>query len=216
MLPPGWNGAASYIHWQGRLLDEARSTGLRRVQRDGGQILQAERGLRCALLSRKWDVFCSSSSRGVARALLLAQKLWCGACQVEMRSRYSCDTVSGRLPRRIGEVVEKVEGEFWKMFGGDCYKKWRRGREATIVGKKVTQALGEHLQHGAKSRQLNDWPDSPRGLTKQSAATAPLSALTKAGLDPGYKVPTNLGNPSTWVLGPLEVLGPWPLQTVAH
>lgn len=126
-----------------------------------------------------------------------------GASQVRLRSRYSCDTVSGRVPRRIGEVVGKVEEEFWKMVGGDCSKKWRRrGGSNNRRQQSHPSRLGEHLQHSTKSRQSM--------LTKQSAATAPLSALTRASLGPSSKVPFNLGNPSAWVLpgGACLVLGP--------
>lgn len=69
LLPPSWNGAASYIHWQGRLLDEASSKGLRRSQGEGGQVLRANvAAMRVAVA--KVGCFCSGSGRGVARATL--------------------------------------------------------------------------------------------------------------------------------------------------
>lgn len=41
----------------------------------------------------------------------------------------------------------------------------------------------------AKRRQLDDWSDSPRELTKESAATAPLPALTRYSLASAPQLP---------------------------
>lgn len=181
----------SYSHWQGRLLDEAESTDLRRWQREDGQVLQAEC---CALLSRKWDV-CPSSSRGVAHATVQAR-----SSRVEQdRSGCGRDTDATRfLAGFLDGAVMVLRGEEEKSGRG-----WRRLPQkvearggATIVGRNLTRPMREPSPT-AKGSQLDDWPDSPEMLTKRSAAAAPLPALTRTGLEAG-RPRRHLGFPSAW------------------
>lgn len=204
-----WDGTVSYSHWQGRLLDEAKSMGLRRWAKErDGQVLQAV----CRALLSRSGMFCSSFGprRGARDAP--GTKLACGTIQVEMRSRHRCDTLSGRVPRRIGEGVERVEGEIWKKLEETATKSGGEGEEQQLSAGTSTKPIA-NASPTAKRSQLDDWSDSPRELTKESAAAAPLPALTRNSLASAPQVPIDLGNPSTWVLGEL---GSWPPAAVAH
>lgn len=148
LLPPSWNGTVSYSHWQGRLLDEATSMGLRRWQREDGNKFYRQCA-RCASPSRKWDVLFKLKPRRGARDAPSIE-LSCETSQIGERSRYRCDTLSGRVPRWIGEDVEGVEEEIWRRLEETVTKSGGEGGEATIVGRKLTKPLGVHLRHGSK------------------------------------------------------------------
>jgi hypothetical protein len=98
----------------------------------------------------------------------------CVTRQVGVWSRYRCDTVSGRVPRGIGDGVGRVEGEIWKRLEETTTKSGGEGK--ATVGSTVTKL--PHLQRLSKSSQLDDWSNSPQMMTKASAATVGLPALT--------------------------------------
>lgn len=92
LLPPSWNGTVSYSHWQGRLLDEATSMGLRRWQREDGDKFYRQ-CVCCASLSRKWDVFVQAQAEAWRARRSKHRALVCdesdrGAVAIQMRHAF--------------------------------------------------------------------------------------------------------------------------------
>lgn len=76
----------------------------------------------------KWDVLLKLEPRRCARDAP-GTKLACGTSQIGMRSRHRCDTLSGRVSGRIGEGVERVEGEIWERLEETATKSGGEGEE---------------------------------------------------------------------------------------
>ena len=115
-------------------------------------------------------------------------------------TRFLAEFLDG-LVKVLRKLKEK-SGRGWRRLP---QKVEARGGEQQLFGRRITKPFRVHLQQPRRS-QLDDWPDSPEKLTKCSAATTPLPALTRTSLGSAPQVPINLGNPSTWV--PES----WPLQ----
>lgn len=153
---------------------------------------------------RESGMFCSSSSRGVAHATLQAGSLREG----RVKSGCGRDTDATRFLAEFLDGLVRVLRELKEKSG----RGWRRlPQKVEARGRSNNCRQEPHLAVAnasptAKRSQLDDWSDSPKLLTKWSAAAAPLPALTRTSLGSGPQVPIDLGNPSTWVLGS------WPLQ----
>lgn len=153
---------------------------------------------------RESGMFCSSSSRGVAHATLQARSLRVG----RVKSGCGRDTDATRFLAEFLDGLVRVLRELKEKSG----RGWRRlPQKVEARGRSNNCRQEPHLAVAnasptAKRSQLDDWSDSPKLLTKWSAAAAPLPALTRTSLGSGPQVPIDLGNPSTWVLGA------WPLQ----
>lgn len=100
----------------------------------------------------KWDVLVKLEPRRGARDAP-GTKLACGTSQVGMRSRHRCDTLSGRVPRRIGEGVERIKEEIWERLEETATKSGGEG-EGNIVGKNLTKALRMHLQRPRETSSM--------------------------------------------------------------
>ena len=152
-----WDGTVSYSHWQGRLLDEAKSMGLRRYQREGGQILQAVCRAILSLSRSGMFVWAFEPRRGARDAP--GMKLLCGTRQAGLRSRHRCDTLSGRVSRRNGEDVERIGGEIWRRLEETATKSGGEGG-SNNSRREPHQAVAR-ASPTARSSQLHDWSDSP-------------------------------------------------------
>lgn len=185
LLPPSWNGTVSYSHWQGRLLDEATSMGLRRWQREDGDKFYRQCAC-CASPSRKWDVLFKLKPRRGARDAPSIE-LSCRVRRVRSGSGRGTDATRflaefhGGLVRMLKELKKKSGGG-WRRLSQKVEA--RGGKQQSSAGNSPSR--WEYISDMVpREAQLDDWPDSPKMLTKESAATAPLPALTRSSIDLG-------------------------------
>lgn len=64
-----------------------------------------------------------------------------------MRSRHRCDTLSGRVPGRIGEGVERIEGEIWRRLEETAIKSGGEGEEQQLSAA-ASPSHGECISNG--------------------------------------------------------------------
>lgn len=110
-----WDGTVSYSHWQGRLLDEAESTGLRRWAKERMDKFYRQCVARCC---REVGCFVQALGRGVAHATLQARRSRVG----RFKSRCGRDTDATRFLAEFQEGLVKVLSELKEKSG----KGWRR------------------------------------------------------------------------------------------
>lgn len=174
-----WDGTASYSHWKGRLLDEAESTGLRRRAKEKMDKFYRQSVARCC---REVGCFCSDLSRGEAHATLQAPS----SREGRVKSGCGRGTDATRFLAEFLDGLVKVLRESKEKSGGG----WRRlPQKVEARGRSNNCRQQPHpamasASPTAKRSQLDDWSDSPKLLTKGSAAPAPLPALARTSLGP--------------------------------
>lgn len=131
--------------------------GLRRWQREDGDKFYRQCAC-CASLSRKWDVLFKLKPRRGARDAPSIE-LSCEQSQVGERSRYRCDTLSGRVPRWIGEDVGRVEEEIWRRLEETVTKSGGEG------GKQQSSAGNSPSRWEYISDMIQEKPSLMIGLT---------------------------------------------------
>lgn len=137
---------------------------------------------------REVGCFVQALGRGVAHATLQARRSRVG----RFKSRCGRDTDATRFLAEILDGLVKVVSELKEKSG----RGWRRlPQKVEARGRSNNCRQEPQLRHianaspTAKRRQLDDWSDSPRELTKESAATAPLPALTRYSLASAPQLP---------------------------